>query len=91
LYAKTVLGKKIFLVPEYDNYAAFVGRKNNKNYLYSIDEVCHLFKDIIVYHGPLPPLYSESMGDYAFILRDPEFAKIKAAATGILERTMYDV
>ena len=91
LYAKTVLGKKVFLVPEYDNYAAFVGRKNNKNYLYSIDEVCHLFKDIIVYHGPLPSLYSESMGDYAFILRDPEFAKIKAAATGILERTMYDV
>lgn len=87
LYAKTVLGEKTEFIKEFPYYAAFAGRKNSKNYLYSIDELVKLYKDVIVSHRPLPLLYSESMGDYAFILRDPDFEKIKGAATGILERS----
>ncbi len=91
LYAKTVAGEKIDLLPSFEYYAAFTGRKNRKKYLYSVNEIAKLFNDVIVYHGPMPLIYSDSMGDYAFILKDPDFNKIKAAATGILERACYDV
>lgn len=86
IYAKTILGKKPKVPLDIPYYTAFVGRKTSKKYLYSIDELVRLFRDIIMYHGPLPPLFAESMGDYAFILRDPDYKNLKKAATGILER-----
>lgn len=68
-------------------HCCYVGRKYNKNYLHSHEEVMDAFSPLVIQHEPMPGIFSLAMGDYAYILRTPDYNEMLAAADFILERS----
>jgi hypothetical protein len=66
-------------------HVCYVGRKWNKPYAHSHDEVMDAFGRIIVHHQPISPVFSLAMGDYAYLVRTPEKEEMLAATDYIQE------
>jgi hypothetical protein len=64
----------------------FVSRREGRSYRLTHEEVLARFAPWLVFHGRIEPLFSNAMGDYAYILRDREFAPLQAAVVAIHER-----
>jgi len=64
-------------------HCCYIGRKYNKSYKYSHDEVIDKYKDLIVLHKEMPPLF-HIMGNYAYLVRNEDFNVIKEAIDFIL-------
>jgi hypothetical protein len=67
-------------------HGCYVGRKYNKNYVHSHDEIMDAFGYLVAHHMEMPIVFSLAMGNYAYILRTPDLAEAIAAAEFILER-----
>ena len=52
--------------------AAHIARKAGKNYRHSVEEVFARFGEKIADHTPVPLVFSEVMGNEAFLVRSPE-------------------
>lgn len=61
-------------------HVCYVGRKNNKSYLHSHEDIMAAFGHCIVQHTAMPTVFSLAMGDYAYLVRTPEQAEMLAAA-----------
>ncbi len=57
-------------------HCAYIGRKNDKSYANSHDDVLKKFDDYTVLHKEMPAIYRGALGDYAYIARAEELAKI---------------
>lgn len=57
-------------------HVCYVGRKNNKNYLLSHDEVLDRFRNLIVQHDPIDVAFSRALGNYCYILRSTDLEEI---------------
>jgi len=73
-----------------DNYArkyycCYVGRKFNKAYRHTHDELLAAFGYCIALHEPISPVFSLAMGDYTYIVRTPDRDEMLAAAHYIQE------
>lgn len=66
-------------------YCCYVGRKFNKPYIHTHDEILLAFSPLIVHHERIPSVFSVAMGDYAYILRTPDYDEMIAAARFIQE------
>ncbi len=64
-------------------HCCYIGRKYSKNYKYTHDEVIDKYKDLIVLHKEMPPLF-HIMGNYAYLVRSEDFNVIKEAIDFIL-------
>ncbi len=67
-------------------HSCFVGRKYNKNYVHSHEEIMETLGYCIANTMEMPVVFSLAMGNYAYILRTPDLAEAKAAAEFILEK-----
>ena len=67
-------------------HGCYVGRKYNKNYVHSHQEIMDAFGHCVAHHMEMPVVFSLVMGNYAYILRTPDLAEAIAAAEFILER-----
>jgi biotin carboxylase len=67
-------------------HGCYVGRKYNKNYVHSHQEIMDAFGHCVAHHMEMPVVFSLAMGNYAYILRTPDLAEAIAAAEFILER-----
>jgi len=67
-------------------HGCYVGRKHNKNYVHSHQEIMDTFGYCIAHHMEMPVVFSLAMGNYAYILRTPDLAEATAAAEFIQER-----
>ncbi len=47
----------------------YAGRKNNKHYMVSFEEVFERFGERIIHHQPMPSAFRQAMGDYGFVIR----------------------
>jgi len=61
-------------------HCCYVGRKFNKNYLHTHEEVLDAFGYCIVHHEQMSPVFSMAMGDYTYIVRSPDLDEVLAAA-----------
>ncbi len=67
-------------------HCCYIGRKYSKNYKHTHDEVIDKYKDLIVLHKEMPPLF-HIMGNYAYLVRSEDFNVIKEAIDFILMKS----
>jgi len=58
-------------------HCCYVGRKNNKNYYHSHEEIINeLGEDHIIHHQPINGVFSAALGDYGYLVRSPSLDEI---------------
>ncbi len=66
-------------------HCCFVGRKFNKNYRHTHEQIMDAFGYCIVQHQAMPSVFALAMGDYYYFVRSPDLDEIMAAARFIQE------
>lgn len=61
-------------------HCAYIGRKANRNYLHSHEEVLSNIDCCMVHHEPISGVFSNALGDYGYLVRSPELEAIHAMA-----------
>ncbi len=61
-------------------HCAYIGRKNNRSYLRSHEEVLRDIDCCMVHHEPISGVFSTALGDYGYLVRSPELEAIHAMA-----------
>jgi ATP-grasp domain len=67
-------------------HGCYVGRKYDKNYVHSHEEIMDAFGYCVAHHMEMPVVFSLAMGNYAYLLTTPDLDEAKAAADFILEK-----
>lgn len=58
-------------------HCAYVGRKNNRSYYYSHEQILASFGSLcIVHHEPISGVFSAALGDYGYLVRSPDLDEI---------------
>lgn len=66
-------------------HCAYIGRKLNRCYAHSHEEVILRFRENIVHHEPMSGVFSAALGDYGYLVRSPDLTLIHACASYIHE------
>ena len=82
-WAEIIVSGKLSFDYSRKYHCCYIGRKYNKNYKYSHDEVINKYKDLIVLHKEMPPLFY-IMGNYAYLVRSEDFNVIKEVVDFVL-------
>lgn len=86
-WANIIADNKFFAPVERKFFAAHIARKSGKNYRYSNDEIFQRYGEKIAVRREVPLVFSEVMGNEAFLVRSPDekdiFAMIKDIQTQI--------
>lgn len=61
-------------------HVCYVGRKYNRSYAHSHEEIMAAYGYCIVHEMAMPSVFSLAMGDYAYLVRTPDLAEMLAAA-----------
>jgi hypothetical protein len=62
---------------------AYIGRKRRFHYKLSHQQVLGKFKELIVIDTPMSGIFAPAIGDFGYILRHPDEARVIAAARAI--------
>jgi hypothetical protein len=62
---------------------AYIGRKHRFHYKLSHQQVVGKFKELIVVDTPMSGIFAQAIGDFGYILRPPDEARVTAAARAI--------
>jgi len=57
-------------------HACYVGRKLNRSYAHSHEQILATFSHQIVHHEPVNGIFSAALGDYGYLVRSPDLAEI---------------
>jgi biotin carboxylase len=57
-------------------HCCYIGRKFNRSYLYSHEQVLSAFGDKITHHEAVSGVFSAALGDYGYLVRSPELGEI---------------
>jgi hypothetical protein len=60
-------------------HVCYVGRKHNKSYVHTHEQIMDAFGYCIIHHTAMPSVFALAMGDYAYMVRTPDLAEIMAA------------
>ncbi|MDD5627973.1 MAG: carboxylate--amine ligase [Elusimicrobia bacterium] len=58
-------------------HVCYIGRKSNKRYARSHEEVLRAYGPRILVHTPIDSVFRRAIGDYAYLVRDPELEQIQ--------------
>lgn len=61
-------------------HCAYIGRKLNRAYLHSHDEIVATLSGQLVHHEPISGVFSAALGDYGYLVRTPLLEDIHKAA-----------
>ena len=78
-------GRKQELATERKYCVAHAARRHGHAYRHSHDQLLHLLGDRLVAHTPMPDVFSRAMGNYAYLLRDPDENALKEAISMVHE------
>lgn len=67
-------------------FCMYVSRRENRPYLHTHEDVLRACGPLLVEHGRIAALFSPAMGDYGYVMRNPEFKPLLVAARLIHER-----
>src|SRR5438093_1322580 len=62
---------------------AYVGRKHRFTYKLGHQQVLRAFGDLIVIDSPMEGIFARAIGDFGYVLRDPDEARVTAAVRAI--------
>ena len=84
----SIIAGKGFPYSEYSQkyYCGYVGRKMNRDYVHSSDEIFHAFGEHICHHESISGIFSRALGDYGYLVRSPALDEVIAAAEFIQEQ-----
>lgn len=90
IYAKMVSGKTIEELSKPKYHCGFVGIKDKlgSKQVHSNEDIGLRFSDIMVSQGQIATVFSGALGNYAYVLRSPDFDVLRSAAEYILEREL---
>lgn len=83
----SIIAGKGFPYPGYTHkyYCCFVGRKFNRAYAHSEQEILSAYGNKIIHHEPISGIFSAAMGNYGYLVRSPELEEILSIAKFIQE------
>ena len=84
----SIIAGKGFPYPDYSHkyYCCYAGRKFNRDYPHSEEEIFDAFGDKICHHEAMSGVFSRALGDYGYIVRSPELDEVIEAAEFIQEQ-----
>jgi hypothetical protein len=60
-------------------HCCYVGRKYNRIYAHTHEQVINSLKDILVHHEAINGVFSAALGDYGYLIRATELGEIQNA------------
>lgn len=57
-------------------HVSYVGRKSNKRYVHSHEEILQRYPREIVMHSPIDSVFRQAIGDYAYVARAPKMEQL---------------
>jgi hypothetical protein len=66
-----------------DYHCAYIGRKFNRSYAHSQQEIEESLGVRLVFHEAISGIFSRALGDYGYLVRSPELSEIHAMAAYI--------
>ena len=57
-------------------HACYVGRKLNRYYAHSHEQILATFSHQIIHHEPVNGIFSAALGDYGYLIRSPDLAEV---------------
>ena len=83
----SIIAGKGFPYPDYTHkyYCCYVGRKSNRSYTHSEEEIFAAYKDKISQHEAISGVFSAALGNYGYIVRSPELDEVLSIAKFIQE------
>jgi hypothetical protein len=85
-YASVVLFNHFEAEVDRPYYCCYIGRKNNKNYTHSHDEIIDGFSDLLVQYEPISGVFSAALGDYGYLVRSSALSEIEDVVDFIQEK-----
>ncbi len=87
-YARLLMDGRITMLFERPYHVFYAGLKEREHILrsHTREDVLRRYGHLIVQHGPIAPIFSAAMGDYAYLLRSPDLEPLKEAVAYISER-----
>lgn len=67
-------------------HCAYVGRKYNKAYRHSHQEILRELGEALMHHEALSGIFSAALGNYGYLIRSPDFTEIERMAAFIQEK-----
>lgn len=64
-------------------HCCYVGRKDNRRYAYSHEQIVHMFQPCLVHHEPISGVFSTALGNYGYLVRSPDLEEIHTIAGAI--------
>jgi hypothetical protein len=83
----SIIAGKGYPYPDYTHkyYCCYVGRKSNRSYAHSEQEIFSAYKDQISHHESISGVFSAALGNYGYLVRSPELEEILSIAKYIQE------
>ncbi|MBC7544771.1 MAG: ATP-grasp domain-containing protein [Candidatus Sericytochromatia bacterium] len=82
-WANVVVNNKFTATYDRPYHVCYISRKFNKHYVHAHDEVLATLGENIAHWEIMPAAFRDAIGDYAYLLRSPDEAKIKEMAAYI--------
>jgi len=86
-WASMIVHGRTDQVPSRAFACAYVGRKHRFAYELSHEHVLAAYADMVAAHTPISGIFAPAIGDYGYILRHPDEARVAAAARAIQAKT----
>lgn len=67
-------------------HCAYVGRKYNKNYAHTHDEIMKKYSYLVVHHTDMSPIFRDVMGNHGYLIRTPDLDELMKAVNYIIEK-----
>lgn len=67
-------------------HCAYVGRKSNKSYRHSHQEILAELGEAVVHHEAISGVFSAALGNYGYLVRSPDLSEIERMAAFIQEK-----
>jgi len=67
-------------------YCGYIGRKTNKRYVLSHEQVLTRYADYLIHHQPIEGVFSAALGNYGYLVRSPDLDEVIQISHEVLEK-----
>jgi hypothetical protein len=83
----SIIAEKGFPYADYTHkyYCCYVGRKSNRSYAHSEQEILSAYRDKVSHHESISGVFSAALGNYGYLVRSPDLDEVLSIAKFIQE------
>ncbi len=79
-WANIIVNNRFEASYERPYHCSYIGRKSNRAYRYTHEQVVEALKDKLVFHGDISGVFSAALGNYGYLVRSSELDEIHEMA-----------